>query len=163
MAFDSFGDFLKRLEAAGELKRIAQPVATELLITAIADREMKKPGGGQALLFEKPTVDGKVSPFPLAINAFGSHKRMAMSIGADSVEQVAAELGSLLNAKPPTTFREAISLLSSAVSLRHTKPKVVKTGACKEVIRKFDIRPTRTEPWKRRFSRSEEHTSELQS
>src|SRR6266446_3525983 len=147
MAFDSFGDFLKRLEAAGELKRIAQPVATELLITAIADREMKKPGGGQALLFEKPTVNGQVSPFPLAINAFGSHKRMAMSIGAESVEQVAAELGSLLNAKPPTTFRQAISLLSSAVSLRHAKPKVVKSGACKEVIHKFDMRPTRTEPW----------------
>src|SRR6266478_4537912 len=147
MAFDSFGDFLKRLEAAGELKRIAQPVATELLITAIADREMKKPGGGQALLFEKPTVDGKVSPFPLAINAFGSHKRMAMSIGADSVEQVAAELGSLLNAKPPTTFRQAISLLSSAVALRHAKPKLVKTGPCKEVIHKFDAPQTRTEPW----------------
>ena len=147
MAFDSFGDFLKRLEAAGELKRIAQPVATELLITAIADCEMKKPGGGQALLFEKPTINGQLSPFPLAINAFGSHKRMALSIGADSVEQVAAELGSLLNAKPTTTFRQAISLLSSAVALRHAKPKVVKTGACKEVIHKFDAPPTRTEPW----------------
>ncbi len=147
MAFDSFADFLNRLEAAGELKRIAQPAATELLITAIADREMKKPGGGQALLFEKPTVNGKVSPFPLAINAFGSHKRMAMSIGADSVEQVAAELGSLLNAKPPTSFRQAISLLGSAVALRHAKPKLVKTGACKEVIHRFDSPPTRTEPW----------------
>src|SRR6266581_652843 len=147
MAFDSFGDFLKRLEAAGELKRIAQPVATELLITAVADREMKKPGGGQALLFEKPTVNGRLSPFPLAINVFGSHKRMAMSLGADSVEQVAAELGSLLNAKPPTSFRQAISLLSSAVSLRHAKPKLVKTGACKEVIHKFDSPPSRTEHW----------------
>src|SRR6266403_562692 len=147
MAFDSFADFLNRLEAAGELKRIAQPAATELLITAIADREMKKPSGGQALLFEKPTVNGKVSPFPLAINAFGSHKRMAMSIGADSVEQVAAELGSLLNAKPPTSFRQAISLLGSAVALRHAKPKLVKTGACKEVIHRFDSPPTRTEPW----------------
>ena len=122
-------------------------VATELLITAIADREMKKPGGGQALLFEKPTVNRRLSPFPLAINAFGSHKRMAMSLGADSVEQVAAELGSLLNAKPPTSFRQAISLLGSAVALRHAKPKLVKTGACKEVIHKFDSPPTRTEPW----------------
>ena len=147
MAFDSFGDFLKRLEAAGELKRITQLVATELLITAIADREMKKPGGGQALLFEKPTVNRRLSPFPLAINAFGSHKRMAMSLGADSVEQVAAELGSLLNAKPPTSFRQAISLLGSAVALRHAKPKLVKTGACKEVIHKFDSPPPRTEHW----------------
>ncbi|MEI7560782.1 MAG: menaquinone biosynthesis decarboxylase, partial [Actinomycetes bacterium] len=64
MAFDSFGAFLKQLEAAGELKRIAQPVATELEITELADREMKQPGGGRALLIENPTVNGQVSPFP---------------------------------------------------------------------------------------------------
>ena len=45
-------------------------------ITEIADREMKKPGGGRALLFEKPTIGGKPSPFPLAINALGSDRRM---------------------------------------------------------------------------------------
>src|SRR6266404_4438512 len=103
MAFDSFGDFLKRLEAAGELRRISQPLPTELLITELADREMKKPGGGLALLIERPAVNGKVSSFPLAINTFGSHKRMAMSLGVDSVDQAAAQLGSLINAKPPTS------------------------------------------------------------
>src|SRR4029077_6544471 len=99
MAFDSFRDFLNQLERAGELTRISQPVATELEITEIADREMKKPGGGKALIFEKPTVNGQISPFPLAINTLGSHKRMALSLGADSVEAVAAELGGLLKAK----------------------------------------------------------------
>src|SRR5690348_12432288 len=106
MAFDSFRDFLQRLEAAGELKRIAQPVATELEITAIADREMKQPGGGKALLFEKPTINGKPSEFPLAINTLGSEKRMALSIGSTSIDAAAAELGSLLKAKPPTSLRE---------------------------------------------------------
>ena len=83
MAFDSFRDFVNALDRAGELKRISQPVATELEITEIADREMKSPGGGKALLFEKPTVNGVVSPFPVAINTLGSHKRMAMSMGAE--------------------------------------------------------------------------------
>ena len=46
MAFDSFRDFLIQLERAGELKRVAQPVATELEITELAAREMKKPDGG---------------------------------------------------------------------------------------------------------------------
>ena len=41
-----------------ELVRIAEPVATELEITELADRQMKAPGGGKALLFEKPTIDG---------------------------------------------------------------------------------------------------------
>src|SRR6266851_6392279 len=111
MAFDSFREFLAALERAGELTRISQPVATELEITEIADREMKKPDGGKALLFEKPTVNGQVSPFPLAINTLGSHRRMAMSLGATSVDEVAAELGSLMKARPPTGFKEALKLL----------------------------------------------------
>jgi 4-hydroxy-3-polyprenylbenzoate decarboxylase len=147
MAFDSFREFLLALERAGELKRISQPVATELEITELADREMKSPGGGKALLFEKPTVNGEVSPFPLAINTMGSWKRMAMALGAESVEAVAAELGSLIQAKPPTSFREAIKLLSTALDLRHAKPKLVKDGPCQEVVHKFDAPPTRTEPW----------------
>src|SRR6185312_9459143 len=110
MAFDSFRDFVNQLDRAGELKRITHPVATELEITELADREMKSPGGGKALLIEKPTVNGAVSPFPVAINAMGSSKRMAMSLGSDSVDEVAAELGSLMKAKPPTGFREAIKL-----------------------------------------------------
>ena len=124
MAFESFRDFVAQLDRAGELKRISQPVATELEITEIADREMKSPNGGKALLFEKPTVNGVVSPFPVAINTMGSHKRMAMSLGANSVDEIAAELGSLMKAKPPTSFREAIKLLGQALDLRHAKPKI---------------------------------------
>jgi len=147
MAFESFRDFVAQLDRAGELKRIAQPVATELEITELADREMKSPGGGKALLFEQPTVNGAVSPFPVAINTMGSHKRMAMSLGANSVDEAAAELGSLMKAKPPTSFREAIKLLGQALDLRHAKPKLVKDGPCKEVIQKFDAPPPRTESW----------------
>ena len=147
MAFDSFRDFVNALDRAGELKRISQPVATELEITEIADREMKLPGGGKALLFEKPTVNGVVSPFPVAINTLGSHKRMAMSMGAESVDKVANELGALMKAKPPTSFKEAIKLLSLALDLRHAKPKTVKSGSCKDVIQKFDAPPSRKEPW----------------
>jgi 4-hydroxy-3-polyprenylbenzoate decarboxylase len=147
MAFASFRDFVDQLDRAGELKRISQPVATELEITEIADREMKRPGGGQALLFEKPTVNGFVSPFPVAINTLGSHKRMALSMGADSVDAVAAELGALMKAKPPTGFKEAIKLLSLALDLRHAKPKTVKSGPCKDVIHTFEAPVTRTEPW----------------
>ncbi len=147
MAFDSFHDFLLTLERAGDLRRIPSPVATELEITEIANREMKKPGGGQALLFEKPTVNGQPSPFPLAINTLGSHSRMARSLGRDSVDEAATELGALLKAKPPTGFREAMKLLGTALDLRHAKPKSVSSGPCKDVIHKFDAPPTRTEPW----------------
>src|SRR3954470_2639014 len=128
MAFESYQQFLEELEGAGELIRIREPIATELEITELADREMKKPGGGKALLIEKPTINGQVSPFPVAINTLGSEKRMAMSLQAESVAAVASELGSLMKAKPPTGFREAIKLLGTALDLRHAKPKMVKTG-----------------------------------
>src|ERR1700760_420593 len=146
MAFDSFRDFLNALEAANELERLPQPVATELEITELADRQMKSRNGGKALLIEKPTVNGVVSPFPLAINTMGSWKRMALSLGASSVDAAAAELGSLMKAKPPTSLREVIKLLGTAMDLRHAKPKSVKTGPCKEVIHRFDAPLTRTDP-----------------
>jgi 4-hydroxy-3-polyprenylbenzoate decarboxylase len=134
MAYDSFGDFVQALEKAGELIRVSQPVATELEITALADREMKSPGGGKALLIEKPTINGRVSPFPVAINTLGSQQRMAMSMGAGSVEEAARELGALLKAKPPASFGEAIQLLGLALDLRHAKPKVVSQGVCQKVV-----------------------------
>jgi 4-hydroxy-3-polyprenylbenzoate decarboxylase len=147
MAFDSFRDFLDALEAANELVRVQQPVATELEITELANRQMKSSGGGKALLFEKPTVNGVISPFPLAINTMGSWKRMALSLGVASVDDAAAELGSLMKAKPPTSLREAVKLLGTALDLRHAKPKTVKTGPCKEVVQRVEGRGSGVEGW----------------
>src|ERR1700720_3943170 len=101
MAYRSFSHFIDELDRMSELVRISEPVATELEITELADREMKSPGGGKALLIEQPTVNGQVSPLPVAINTLGSHRRMALSLGVDSVDAVAAEMASLLKAKPP--------------------------------------------------------------
>jgi 4-hydroxy-3-polyprenylbenzoate decarboxylase len=147
MAFDSFAQFIASLEKQGELIRFAKPIATELELSELADREMKRPGGGKALLIEKPLVNGQVSPFPVAINTFGSFRRMAISLGAESIEAAAAELSFLVNARPPTSLREAVNLLGAAMRLRHAKPKLVNDGPCKEVIHSFDPAPVRTDPW----------------
>ena len=137
MAYDSFSAFLTALERAGELRRIAEPVATELEITEWADREMKSPGGGQALLFAKPTVNGAVSPFPLAVNTMGSRKRMALALGLESVDELAAQMQLILKAKPPTSLRHAWTLAMQGLGLLNAKPKHVGTGPCKEVIHRF--------------------------
>jgi 4-hydroxy-3-polyprenylbenzoate decarboxylase len=49
-------------------------VKVHLELCEIADRAMKMPGGGPALLFEQPVLrDGSRSPsIPVAINLFGS-------------------------------------------------------------------------------------------
>ena len=147
MAYRSYADFLNALENAGELIRIKSPTATELEITEIADREMKKPDGGKAIYIENPPINGKISSIPLAINTMGSTKRMAMALGANSVDEVAEKLGSLVQAKPPTGLRDAMGLLSRALELRHARPKKVRSGPCKDVIHHFNSPPPQTDPW----------------
>ena len=138
MAYDSFSVFISALESAGELRRIKMPVATELEITEIADREMKSPGGGKALLFEQPTVNGVVSKFPLAINTMGSRRRMAMALGLESIQELADQMQLILKAKPPTSLKSAWKLAMQGLDLLNAKPKHVRSGPCKEVVRRFD-------------------------
>ena len=138
MAYRSFRHFLETLEQAGELTRIAEPVDTNLLITEWADREMKSLGGGKALLFEKPSVDGKVSEFPVAINTMGSGKRIAMAIGRQSIDEIAQEIQLILKAKPPTDLREGFALLKQGIHLLHARPKSVHEAPCQEIVHKIE-------------------------
>ncbi len=134
MAYRSFRQFVDALDKAGELKRIAVPVDTDLLIAEWADREMKSAGGGKALLFEQPVVDGKIAKFPVAINMMGSRRRIAMALGRESVDEIAQEIQLILKAKPPTDLREGWSLLKQGIHLLHARPKQVKEAACQEVV-----------------------------
>src|SRR5207249_9370643 len=100
--------------------------------------EMKSPGGGKALLFEKPMIDGKTSAFPVAINTMGSRKRIAMALGVNDVTDLAQEIQLILKAKPPTDLREGFALLKQGIHLLHARPKSVREGACQEVVHKID-------------------------
>src|SRR5882724_8735029 len=140
MAYRSFREFLDALAKAGEVTRVADPVDTNLLIAEWADREMKSPGGGKALLFEQPVVDGRVSKFPAAINTMGSRKRIAMALGRESIDEIAQEIQLILKAKPPTDLREGWSLLKQGIHLLHARPKSVREAACQEVVHNIDSR-----------------------
>jgi 4-hydroxy-3-polyprenylbenzoate decarboxylase len=138
MAYRSFRQFVDALDKAGELKRIAVPVDTDLLIAEWADREMKSDGGGKALLFEQPVVDGKISKSPVAINTMGSRQRVAMALGRESIDEIAQEIQLILKAKPPTDLREGWSLLKQGIHLLHARPKSVREAACQEIVQKLD-------------------------
>jgi 4-hydroxy-3-polyprenylbenzoate decarboxylase len=145
MAYRSFRHFLETLEQAGELARVADPVDTNLLIAEWADREMKSPGGGKALLFEQPVTDGKISKFPVAINTMGSRKRIATALGRESIDEIAQEIQLILKAKPPTDLREGWSLLKQGIHLLHARPKQVREAACQEVVHKIESDAGRTD------------------
>src|SRR5271170_2198641 len=130
MAFSSMREFADKLETCGELVRITEPVGTDLEITALANREMKSPGGGKALLIEKPLLpSGKVSAFPVLINAFGSEKRMALALQVERVDDVADQIAFLLKAKPPKSLGDAWPPLREGFEIIHTRPPRVRTGA----------------------------------
>ena len=128
MPYNSLSNFVQVLENAGELRRISHPVKAELEIAEIADRVMK--AGGPALLFEN--VSGK--NIPLLINAFGSIKRMAMALGVNDIEEVAKKIAKLVQIQPPKAFKEKIQLAGELIKLAGLPPKIVKDGACREVI-----------------------------
>ena len=137
MAYASFTEFISALEKSGELIRVSVPVKTELAIAEWADREMKSPGGGKALLFEQPLIEGKISQFPVAINTMGSEKRMAIALQVESIADIAQEIALILKAKPPTDLREGWTLLKQGINLLHARPRHVKTAPCQEVVHRF--------------------------
>jgi len=151
-------DFLDLLETHGELHRIAAPVSPLLEVSAIADRVSKSPCakpsaharafdpdhcdlGGKALLFEN--VEG--CDFSLAINIFGSYRRMEMALGTDrytgtpcgsgGFESIAAKIASLTKPQPPGSFVEILSKAREFMPLLRIPPKRVKRGICQEVVK----------------------------
>ena len=99
MAYRSLREFLKKLEAEGELVRVSTPVSTVLEMTEIQTRLLAT--GGPAVLFEKPVrADGEVSPIPALANLFGTVKRVAMGVTLQGKERTTArdlrEVGELL-------------------------------------------------------------------
>ena len=83
----SAGDFLAALERAGELQRISAPVDPTLEMSEIVTRTVRD--HGPALLFETPTR----GDMPVAINLFGTERRMAMALGVDDVDEIGARIG----------------------------------------------------------------------
>src|SRR5256885_16433330 len=88
MALDNLRAFIDAIERAGELRQVARPVSVDKEITEIADRCMKSPGGGPALLFRQPTLrSGGPSRYPMAVNMFGSARRRAEALGVEGQDE----------------------------------------------------------------------------
>src|SRR5919109_3160794 len=102
MAIENLREFIKAIDGLGELVRVSHPVRARLEIAEIADRVMKSPGGGPALLFEHVLLDhGRRSSQPVAINLFGSMRRMCLALGVDDLDSIGARISEMLNLKVP--------------------------------------------------------------
>lgn len=135
MGHKNLNEFIARLEAEGELLRIGARVSPVLEIAEITDRMSKAPGGGKALLFEN--VEG--AAFPVITNAFGSHRRIALALGA-APDELAARLEGILRQAPPRSLREKIGLLPKALAWARFLPQTrkMKAAPCQEVVLRGD-------------------------
>lgn len=126
--YTSLQEFIKRLTSEGELVTINTKVNPDFEIWEIADRVSKSEGGGKALLFNN------TGTFPVLINMFGSDKRMAMALGADSLNDIPKRIDSVVhNVLSPKVglWQKAKTAMQAA---RWLPRKSSKRGECQQVI-----------------------------
>src|SRR5436190_22505722 len=105
MALDNLREFVAAIDKAGDLTRVARPVSIDKEFTEVADRRMKWPGGGPALLFTQPMLrTGGKSRYPVAVNLFGSKRPMSLALGAECLDHVGARIAELRALKVPAVL-----------------------------------------------------------
>ncbi len=134
MAFENLQEYIQALETMGELVKIDLPISRDLEITEFADRVMKGPAEqNRALVFTK--VDE--FDIPVAINLFGSEKRMALGLGVDQLDDLNHRLAKLVDFRLPQGFRGAIERGSDFLAVLRSiglKPNLVRKGPVQEVV-----------------------------
>ncbi|MBT7568820.1 MAG: UbiD family decarboxylase, partial [Rhodospirillaceae bacterium] len=105
MADKNLREFMKRLEEAGDLVRVTEPVSPYLEMTEIQTRLLAD--GGPAVLFEN-VVDrqGRKYDYPMLVNLFGTVKRAAWGMGRepDTLRELGETLAFMRQPEPPGGF-----------------------------------------------------------
>src|SRR4051794_37454730 len=130
MKYTDLRDFIAQLERLGELKRISAVVDPRLEMTEICDRVLR--GGGPALLFQAPKGHG----IPVLANLFGTVHRVALGMGAESVDAL-REIGKLLaflrEPDPPKSLKDAWQNTRPVfMQALHMAPKERSSAPCQE-------------------------------
>jgi 4-hydroxy-3-polyprenylbenzoate decarboxylase len=128
--FPDITSFIDELQRRKDLVRIAESVSPDLEISAVIDRVSKSPGGGPALLFERPSG----YQMPVAANLFGSSERICLALGVKALDDLAHEIETLTTPAMPKGFVDALRMLPLVNRLTDLMPKTVKDAPCQEVI-----------------------------
>jgi 4-hydroxy-3-polyprenylbenzoate decarboxylase len=128
VGFADLQDFLGALERDGDLARVRVPVDPHLEVTGIVQRVLRE--GGPALVFEHPTR-GRL---PLAMNLFGTRRRMARALGVDDLDQIGRRIGELLKPELPRGAGGLKDALSKVGQLRSVPPRHVKAASAQEIV-----------------------------
>ncbi len=131
MKYADLRDFIRQLEARGELKHITTEVDPYLEMTEIGDRVLR--AGGPALLFERP----KGHSLPVLTNLFGTVRRVALGMGEEDPARL-REIGQLLaylkEPEPPKGLRDAWEKWPILKQVLNMAPRTVRSPPCQEVV-----------------------------
>ncbi|MDQ6964621.1 MAG: 4-hydroxy-3-polyprenylbenzoate decarboxylase [Mariprofundales bacterium] len=127
--------FIAKLEMAGDLRRITQPVSSYLELTEISRRFLEI--DGPALLFE--SVDG--GSIPVLTNLFAAERRIAAGLvldpqhsARDGLRQLGELLAFLKEPEPPKGVRDAWQKLPKFRQVLHMHPKTVAKALWQELV-----------------------------
>src|SRR5574341_292347 len=120
-------EFLRALEGAGEIRRVAAEVESDLEITEIACRVVR--AGGPALLFERV----KGSPFPVCINIFAGPRRLEIALGRPPAA-VGEEVARFLERIQPLTARGLFEARGTVWRIAQMRTRRVARPACQEEV-----------------------------
>ena len=130
--YADLNDFLSDLDKRRLLARIGEPVSPDLEIAAVTDRACKSPGGGPALLFEKPAG----FDMPVATNVFGSIERMCLALGVKHLDDLAKQIDELMATQMPRGVFDALKMLPTVSRLTDLMPKTVTDAPCQEIVQR---------------------------
>jgi 4-hydroxy-3-polyprenylbenzoate decarboxylase len=138
--FADINAFIAELDRRKDLARIADPVSPNLEIAAVIDRACKSPGGGPALLFERPAFAEASAgqarlDMPVAANLFGSMSRICLALGVNTLDDLAKEIDELTTPPQPRGFMDALKMMPLVSRLTDLMPKTVKEAPCQEVVK----------------------------
>ena len=133
MPIEELGEFVEKLEKAGELRRIKTQVDANLEIAEILRRVMYS--NGPALLFENV----KNHDMPVLGNAFGSLKRLELGLETSDFTKIGQRIVDMTKMDIPAGLFNKIKKLPELAKMTDIAPKLQKSGPVTEL---FDDSPS---------------------
>lgn len=125
--FGGLHDFVRYLEARGELLRVSVEVDPKFEVAEITQRVIRQ--DGPALLFERV----KGADFPLAMNLYGSARRMELALGRPP-EAIGRELIETFQKLNPPSLGKFWELRATLLRARFLRPRMVRSAPVQEVV-----------------------------
>lgn len=134
--FRDLREFLRHLDADGDVARVAEPVGIVHDMAEVHRRVIAR--DGPALIFERPRdANGRILPVPVITNLFGTRKRVAAGLGIrpERLAELGEALASLREPQPVDGLRDALARLPILRAAMRTRAETVDRPAVQEEIR----------------------------